>query len=144
MSESSVDEAKRNETARGFTLVEAIIASLIVTITVGMLYAAIMSMQSAIVLSADSMEAQTLAFDEALVLFHMPYEDLLDQPATATRTVPPTCGLFPQGGTIRTSVLQGSNVCDIIVRVDWTHRALGGSVSAFESYSVQRYNTLRP
>lgn len=134
---------KSSEDARaGFTLMEGVVASFILTASAGALYSAILFMMTTVSFSANHMEAQTLAFDQALAVCHMDY-DVLENYGVVTVAVPTNSAIFHLGGTLRTAVLPVSNRCTIITRVDWTQKTMGGTVNASETYSVMRYETSR-
>lgn len=128
----------------GFTLVEVMVAMVVVAFIVSAVYIAMIQANSMLKTARYRAEAGQLAFDETWAIFNLNYEILQNLPAVTTRAVPTNSLLYPIGGTIRTGVVPVSNVCEIIVRVDWQQPVFGMAPAALnETYSITRVRSTR-
>ena len=127
----------RNYRTSGFTLVELLVASAVLVLTASGVYAAVNLQTWMLISSRYHLEAQSLAVDNAWIVYRDSYSDLLTYPAVGTASVPATHLLFNRGGTLRTSVATYTDHVTITSRVDWVEK---NSRSAFESFSVDRYD----
>lgn len=124
-----------------FTLIEVLVAMAILALLGTSSYSGLLMAYRMINSAACRQEAQTLALDNAMAVFHQDYEEVLNEPAVNTEPVPPYSKLHELGGTIRTAVSHEDSHCRITVRVDWNDVALGGSnrVSS-QTANLRRYN----
>lgn len=129
---------------RRFTLLEALLAMVILAMMASGVFASIMLARHVMTSARHHQEAQALAFDYAWTLFHQDYEELLNYDSPTTEPVPADSPLFPYGGTVRQSVVVHSDHCQILVRVDWQEPTFGtGTKALHQSHTVHRYNTAR-
>lgn len=137
----------RRRKRAGFTLVESMIALLLVAGIMEGLYLSMTVLLSATKNGTYRMVAQTLLADKAWQVFSTPnYSTLVSyKPNPETIPVPTNSLLFAAGGTMRIARLAAADNshCDIIVRLDWVQFVYGHSQAASETYTVTRYNTAR-
>jgi len=124
---------------RRFTLLEVLIASLVLALMAGGIYGSITMSTKMIYSARQRIEAQSLAVDRCWIAYRDTYENLLNYPDVSTVAVPLGHSLFPFGGTVRTSVEKFGNPITyvrITVRLDWTENGL----ARYETFTVDRYD----
>jgi len=127
----------------GFTLAETMIASGISIVLFFVLFSGISFTRQLTANSRYHNEAESLAMDQALMMFNMSYTNLILQPSMTTTAVPTNSTLYPLGGTMRTGVLVYSNYCQVQVRVDWIFFKWGVTNNPSESLWINRFPLLR-
>ncbi|NCC50103.1 MAG: prepilin-type N-terminal cleavage/methylation domain-containing protein [Spartobacteria bacterium] len=137
-------EQQKSSRKLGFTLAEVLIASLVVVMAVGGAYGALIMSRMMTMLARQHQEGEQLAMDQLWKTYHLPYEQLQSfAPNPQVLSVPEGTLLSEAGGTIRTGVMQYSNRCEIVVRVDWTR--IGpintGTNTPHEMLTIERYRT---
>ena len=128
---------------RGFTLPEAMIASVISVVLFFILFGGIAFSRQMVASARYHSEAEALAMDQTLMMCNLTYSNLTSQIGVTTSNVPTNSLLFPLGGTLRTGVLNYTNYCQVQVRVDWRFVKWGVTNNPSESLWGNRYPTLR-
>ena len=127
----------------GMTLAEAMVASVISVIMFFTLFNGIVFVRQLVANARYHNEAESLAMDQALMMFNSSYTNLTSLAGVTTTTVPTNSMLFPLGGTMRTGVLVYTNYCQVQVRVDWRFLKWGATNYLSESLWINRFQTLR-
>jgi len=141
---TSQTNPRRSWARRRFTLAEVVVATGLLALTTSGVYSGIIVCLKMIASARYHQEAQTVAVDRAWLLLHEGYEDLVNYESPGVEIVPASSPLNELGGTFRCAVLNHSDHCEIIVRVDWNEKTAGGVLkSPYVTASVRRYNTIR-
>jgi len=128
----------------GFTMIEVLVASVIVVLAIGGAYGGLIMSRMMTVLARQHQEGEQLAMDQLWKTYHLTYDELIAyDPNPQTIEVPEDTLLSNIGGTIRTGVMVYSNRCEILVRVDWARVGpiSTGTNTPFETLSIERYRT---
>ena len=108
----------RPKNKAGMTLVEVLIAVVLVSVAATLVYNGGASAYKMLMRSRQRLEAQGIAFDKLWSIFNMPYADLEGMGRSPVLLEPtPTAGAFPPGGVIRTAVLPETN--DPPLKIDY-------------------------
>lgn len=142
----------------GMTLVEALIAVVLVSVAATLVYSGGFSSYRMLMRSRERLEAQGIAFDKLWILFNMPYDDLVVMSRNPALLEPtPVEGAFPAGGIIRSAVLPETNApllqidcCEITVQVWAPSNSVlfsvmnnDGTVRATQPTPLAEYTVLR-
>ena len=96
----------RPKNKAGMTLVEVLIAVVLVSVAATLVYNGGASAYKMLMRSRQRLEAQGIAFDKLWTVFNMPYTNIQAMGLSPVLLEPtPTEGAFPPGGVIRTAVL---------------------------------------
>ena len=126
-----------------FTLMEVLMASFVLAIMSAGIFGSFLAARHLIKNARYHQEAQMIAFDEVWQLYHKEYSKLKDFDGVRTEAVSDDSLLYPAGGTIRSSVLEYSDYCDVVVRVDWNYVTISGTEKTpHEQMTIRRYKTL--
>lgn len=133
---------KSFKTKSRFTLIEVLVAMAILALLGISGYSGLMMAYRMVNSARCRQDAQAVALDSALAVFHQDYDDVLNEPPVDTEPVPPYSDLYALGGTVRTAVSHEGSYCNITVRVDWNDVAFGGtSRTSSETATIRRYDT---
>ena len=108
----------RPKNKAGMTLVEVLIAVVLVSVAATLVYSGGASSYKMLMRSRQRLEAQGIAFDKLWTVFNTPYTDIQAMGLSPVLVEPtPAAGAFPPGGIIRTSVSPETN--DPILQIDY-------------------------
>lgn len=102
------ESAKKWRLKRGMTLVEILVAVLLVGVAASMVYSSGFHSYRLLMRSRMRLEAQGIAFDTLWQLFNMPYQNLPAEVLLGSHPIPPG-GVLPTSGLVRFSIAPETN-----------------------------------